>query len=272
MRRLLHIAPQRKIPQFAQRNFRREWNRSHGWRPANAQAGVMLWPDTWNNYFHPDTLHAAHRVLESAGAAITVPQHHVCCGRPLYDFGFLDAAKSYLSQILDTFAPQIMAGISVVMLEPSCASVFRDELVNFFPDDPRALRLAQQTMMLSQYLAEHGQNWKTPDLTGRRLIVQGHCHQKSLMTMNADVKLMRATGAEVDLLDSGCCGMAGPFGFEAEHYEVSQALAERGLLPAVRAARAEDIIVANGFSCREAVAQNGSRRAVHLAQVLAGEV
>ena len=272
MRRLLHIAPQRSIPQLARRNFRREWNTRHGWKPENAQAGVLLWPDTWNNYFHPDALYAAHRLLEAAGAPITVPQHHVCCGRPLYDFGFLDAAKSYLSQILDTFAPQIMAGISVVMLEPSCASVFRDELLNFFPEDPRAQRLARQTVMLSQYLAEHRQGWQAPDLTGRRLIVQGHCHQKSLMTMKDDVELMRATGAEVDLLDSGCCGMAGPFGFEAEHYDVSQALAERVLLPAVRSARPEDVIVANGFSCREAVEQNSARRAVHLSQVLAGEI
>ncbi|WP_263418208.1 FAD-binding and (Fe-S)-binding domain-containing protein [Terriglobus albidus] len=272
MRRLLHIAPQRKIPQFARRNFRREWNTRHGWKPANAQADVLLWPDTWNNYFHPDALHAAHRVLEDAGIPVTVPQHHVCCGRPLYDFGFLHAAKNYLSQILDTFAPQIMAGISVVMLEPSCASVFRDELLNFFPEDPRAQRLAKQTMMLSQYLAENRRGWKIPDLTGRRLVVQGHCHQKSLMTMKHDVDLMRATGAEVDLLDSGCCGMAGPFGFEAGHYDVSQTLAERVLLPAVRSARPEDIVVANGFSCREAVEQNSSRRAVHLSQVLAGEV
>jgi Fe-S oxidoreductase len=270
--RLLHIAPDREIPRFASKNFRSEWNRQHGWKPANNDATVLLWPDTWNNYFQPAALHAAHRVLEQTGARVSIPQRHVCCGRPLYDFGFLDAAKRYLSDILDTFAPQIAAGVPVVMLEPSCASVFRDELVNFFPNDARAQRLAKQTTMLSQYVEEHRGNWHVPDLTGRRLIVQGHCHQKSLMTMQADVELMRTTGADVDLLDSGCCGMAGPFGFEAKHYDVSQALAERVLLPAVRSAHPRDVIVANGFSCREAVAQNGLRRAVHLSQVLAGEV
>ncbi len=272
MHRALHIAPSREIPRFAAKNFRSEWNRRHASKSSNAHADVLLWPDTWNNYFQPAVLHAAHRVLERTGAHVTIPQRHICCGRPLYDFGFLDAAKRYLQNILDTFASQITAGIPVIMLEPSCASVFRDELVNFFPNDPRAQRLAKQTIMLSEYVTDHREGWPAPDLTGRRLIVQGHCHQKSLMTMKDDVDLMRATGAEVDLLNSGCCGMAGPFGFEAEHYEVSQALAERVLLPAVRSARAQDIIVANGFSCREAVAQNGTRRAVHLSQVLAGEI
>ena len=133
--RLLHIAPDREIPRFASRNFRSEWNRQHGWKPANNDATVLLWPDTWNNYFQPAALHAAHRVLEQTGARVSIPQRHVCCGRPLYDFGFLDAAKRYLSDILDTFAPEIAAGVPVVMLEPSCASVFRDELVNFFPNE-----------------------------------------------------------------------------------------------------------------------------------------
>ena len=154
------------------------------------------------------------------------------------------------------------------MLEPSCASVFKDELLGLFPNDKRAKMLAAQTMMLSEAVKD----FRPPSLAGRKVVVQGHCHQKALMTMKDEVKLLEATGAEVTMLDSGCCGMAGPFGFEAEKYAVAQAIGERVLLPAVRAAAAETLIVGNGFSCREMIAQGGGRKAVHLAEVLAGRV
>ncbi len=264
-KKLLHIAPQRELPAFAPRPFRRIFQPLP---PAGIP--VLLWPDTWNNYFHPEALHAAARVLTDAGNHVDIPRQHICCGRPLYDFGFLDEARRYLKHILDTFEPQILAGLPVVMLEPSCASVFRDELVNFFPNDERALRLSRQTVMLSQQLTRATNGWTPPPLTGRRIVVHAHCHQNALMTMKDEVSLLRATGARVEVLDSGCCGMAGPFGFEADKFEVSQLLAERVLLPAVRAAAPEDLLVSNGFSCREQIAQNTPRRAVHLAEVLAG--
>ncbi len=264
---MLNIAPQRSLPAFARRNFRDAFHRSRG-REAAMGKTVLLWPDTWNNYFHPQALHAAAKLLTASGNHVEVPKEHICCGRPLYDFGFLDEARRYLRRILDRFAPQINAGISFVMLEPSCASVLRDELINLFPTDERALRLSRQTVMLSETLAQSG--FQPPPMPGRRIVVQGHCHQKALMTMKDEMRLLRATGADVTLLDSGCCGMAGPFGFEADKYEVSQILAGRVLLPAVRAAAPEDVLVANGFSCREQISQNSSRRAVHLAEVLAG--
>jgi Fe-S oxidoreductase len=195
----------------------------------------------------------------------------MCCGRPLYDFGFLDQARAYLLNVMNELEPEIRSGMPVVMLEPSCASVFRDEMLNFFPDDERARRLSRQTMMPSELLGSSPNGWQPPSLAGRRIVVHGHCHQKALMTMKDEMKLLRATGASVNLLDSGCCGMAGPFGFEADKFAVSQALAERVLLPAVRAAAPEDLLVSNGFSCREQIHQNTSRRAVHLAEVLAGD-
>jgi len=170
--------------------------------------------------------------------------------------------------VLDTFAHEIDSGIPVIMLEPSCATVFRDELLNFYPNDERAKKLAKQTIMLSEALAR--KQWQPPQMPDRRIVVHGHCHQKTQLTMKDDMALLQATGAQVDLLDSGCCGMAGPFGFEKDKYDVSQTLAERVLMPAVRAASEQDIIVSNGFSCREQVAQNGPRRAVHLSEVLAG--
>jgi FAD/FMN-containing dehydrogenase/Fe-S oxidoreductase len=267
VKRALGVASQRTLPRFASRSFRSGF-RARVVEPELKE--VLLWPDTWNNYFHPEALTAAVQVLGEAGKSVTIPRKHICCGRPLYDFGFLDEARSYLRRILDELGPEIDRGVPVVMLEPSCASVFRDELINFFPNDERAIRLSKQTMMLSELLADHAPGWSPPNLSGRRMVVQGHCHQKALMTMKDEMKLLQSTGAQVDLLDSGCCGMAGPFGFESDKFDVSQTLAERVLLPAVRAAGPRDIIVGNGFSCREQVSQNSDRRAVHMAEVMAG--
>ncbi len=268
-KRVLSIAPRRTLPRFARRTFRSSFRASTG-GPRTKQ--VLLWADTWNNYFHPQALTAAVAVLQATGNTVSIPQKHICCGRPLYDFGFLDEARGYLRRILNEFASEIDRGLPVVMLEPSCASVFRDELINFFPHDERAIRLSKQTIMLSEALANSTNGWQPPPLPGRSIVVQGHCHQKAAMTMKDEMNLLRATGASVDLLDSGCCGMAGPFGFEADKYEVSQALAERVLLPAVRASSDSSLLVANGFSCREQIGQNTHRRAVHFSEVMAGHV
>ena len=271
----LGMAQQRRLPRFATRSFQHEWARKAHTEleERNKDQAVLLWPDTWNNYYHPQSLHAAAQSLQTAGFAIEVPPHHVCCGRPLYDFGFLKQARQYLQKILRDFAPQIDGGLTFVFLEPSCASGFRDELVNFFPPGsafaPRAQRLSEQTLLLSEFLARHAPAFRPPQLPGRKIILHGHCHHKSLMKMGDEAAILRRTGAEVELLDSGCCGMAGPFGFEREKFAVSQILAERVLLPAVRAATPETILVADGFSCREQIAQNTTRRAIHFAEAIA---
>ncbi len=236
---------------------------------------VLLWPDTWNNYYHPQTLAAAQHVLESAGFEVRLPGKHLCCGRPLYDFGFLAAARRYLVDILETLAPEIDAGLPIVFLEPSCASVFLDELRNFFPPDnsahgTRAAKLRNQSFLLSDFLARYAPQYQPPSLAGQKLIVHAHCHHKSIMKMDSELDLLHRTGADVTHLDSGCCGMAGPFGFEREKFEVSQILANRVLLPAVRQAAPQTILVTDGFSCREQISQNSPRRALHLAEVLAG--
>jgi FAD/FMN-containing dehydrogenase/Fe-S oxidoreductase len=267
---ILDVAEQRQLPAFARRSFRFQFLSTNARTKKDTGKQILLWPDTWNNYFHPSALTAAAKVLAAAGHSVQIPPKHICCGRPLYDFGFLDAARNYLVRILDAFEPQILAGIPVVMLEPSCASVFRDELVNFFPKDDRAIKLSRQTVMLSEVMVRSSSEWRPPQLNARRIVVHGHCHQKALMTMNDEMSLLQATGAEVEMLDSGCCGMAGPFGFEKDKFAVSQTLAERVLLPAVRAAADNSILVSNGFSCREQIKQNTSRNAVHLAEVLAG--
>ncbi len=267
IKRIAGVAPQRNLPKFAALNFRSEFNR----KPPAAYDGspsVLLWPDTWNNYFHPPALRAAEQVLAAAGFRVELPQGHICCGRPLYDFGFLADAKRYLDDVMTRLRPQIEARTPIVVLEPSCASVFRDELRNLFPDDPRAQRLREQVVLLSEFLAQQAPNYAPPQTPGRQLLVHGHCHHKSIFKMNDELALLRATGAEVAYLDSGCCGMAGPFGFEKEKFEVSQTLGERVLLPAVRKASPETLIVTDGFSCREQIAQNSTRRAVHFAEAI----
>ncbi|HEY6374113.1 MAG TPA: FAD-linked oxidase C-terminal domain-containing protein, partial [Edaphobacter sp.] len=259
---LLHIHPNRTFPRFA-KPFTREP------RPAQptASADVFLWADTFNNYFHPSTMRAACQVLTDAGFRISLPQHHLCCGRPLYDFGLLDNAREYLLKVLTALAPQLDAGTPIVVLEPSCASVFRDELTNLLPNDPRAAKLRSQVFLLSEFLVRYAPNYQPPQIS-QKIVVHGHCHHKATMTMADELKLLRATGAEVELLDSGCCGMAGPFGFERDKFDLSQKLGERVLLPAVRA-NTEAIIVSDGFSCCEQITQNTTARPKHLAEVLA---
>ena len=292
MRSVLHLAPERQIPRLATSTFRRWAQNNRTPAPTNAfrqgtasavpnsspHSGVLtleasnapellLWVDTFNNSFHPETLRAAYDVLTTAGFRAAIPRGQLCCGRPLYDFGMLDDAKKYLERILESLAPQIDSGLPIVVLEPSCASVFRDELRNLFPKDPRAARLRAQTFLLAEFLQTHVPNYAPPPLS-RKILLHGHCHQKSLMKMTAEESLLRKMGADLNSLDSGCCGMAGPFGFEKEKFAISQAIGERILLPAVRQASHDTIIVSDGFSCREQILQATGRTPLHLAEVL----
>jgi len=211
-------------------------------------------------------MRAAHKVLTTAGFRVTLPTQHLCCGRPLYDFGMLDTAKDYLLKTLNALTPQLHAGTPIVVLEPSCASVFRDELTNLLPLDPRAAKLRDQTFLLSEFLVKHAPHYQPPKID-EKIIVHGHCHHRATMGMHDEIALLRLTGADVELLDSGCCGMAGPFGFEKDKFDLSQKLGERVLLPAVRNSKA--IIVSDGFSCCEQITQNTTARPKHLAEVLA---
>ncbi len=237
--------------------------------PQSAAQQVLLWTDTWNNYYHPQSLAAAETVLTLAGFRVETPAGHICCGRPLYDFGLLGAARAYLARVLDRMAPQIEAGIPFIFLEPSCASVFKDELLELFPHDPRAGRLSRQVWLLADWLASNAADW-TPNLTGAQILVHGHCHHKAVFGGPAsEIALLRRAGAAVELIQAGCCGMAGPFGFEADKFDVSRKIANDGLLPTVEAAGPMTILVADGFSCREQISQLGHKQALHFAEVLA---
>ncbi len=269
LRAALRLAPEREIPSLAPATFLQAFrkNRRKSVSPTAPARKVILWVDTFNNYFHPETAQAALEVLTHAGFAVTIPAQQSCCGRPLYDFGMLDDAKQYLERILEIFAQSIDAGTPIVVLEPSCASVFRDELKNLFPDHPRASRLCRQTFLLSEFLEQQAPRYEPPRLP-RKVLLHGHCHQKSLMKMTHAESLLRKMGAELHSLDAGCCGMAGPFGFERDKYSIAQAAGERVLLPAVRQASPDTLIVSDGFSCREQILQSTGRRALHLAEAI----
>ncbi|HET9183876.1 MAG TPA: FAD-linked oxidase C-terminal domain-containing protein [Candidatus Angelobacter sp.] len=263
------IAPQRSIPPLAPRSFQ-QWFRKRRppYIPTTRQ--VVLWPDTFTNYFHPDIAQAAVEVLENAGFQVRVPDQPVCCGRPLYDFGMLDRAKAYLHNVIQTLRQEIRDGIPIVVLEPSCASVFRDEMRNLLPRDEDARRFSQQAFLLGEFLDRHAPSYSPPPLRPKaKALVHGHCHQKALMGMDPDVKWLSKLDLDVELIDSGCCGMAGSFGFEKEKYEVSVKCGEHALLGAVRGEDSATWIVSNGFSCQEQISQLTKRHAVHMAQLMA---
>ena len=258
------IAPGRDIPAFATQTF------VAGFRKGRVSGGgrrrVLLWPDTFTNFFSPRIGFAAVRVLEAAGFGIVLPETRLCCGRPFYDFGWLAQAKRYWRRILARLRNEIRAGTPVVGLEPSCVSAFRDELVNLFPHDEDARRLAQQVKTLAEFLRDV--DWQPPRHTAKAL-VHAHCHHRAVLGLEADRALLDRLGLDWTLLDSGCCGLAGSFGFERDKYELSLAIGERVLLPAVRNAAPETLIVSDGFSCREQIAHGTERRAMHLAEVIA---
>jgi FAD/FMN-containing dehydrogenase/Fe-S oxidoreductase len=260
------ISPDREIPQFAPMTFK-QWFRRRGPRHQPGPK-VILWADTFNNHFLPETAQAALEVLEHFGYRVHVPTQHLCCGRPLYDYGFLDDARRYLGKILATLADEIDAGTPIVVLEPSCCSVFRDELIGLMPENERAHRLAENTYLFSEFLEKKAKHYEPPQLP-RKALTQGHCHHKAIMRFYDEEAVMKKMGLDFTTLASGCCGMAGSFGFEAEKYDLSIRIGERGLLPAVRKADMSTVVIADGFSCREQIAQGSDRHALHLAEVMA---
>lgn len=260
------LSQRRAMPAFANETFK-SWFFS---RPPRNETGplVLLWADTFTNYFQPDHGKAAVAVLEDAGFRVCIPQAALCCGRPLYDYGMLDTAKGLLREILTNLRPLIQSGVPVVGLEPSCTAVFRDELVGLFPEDEDARRLHDQTFYFAEFLNRHANGYAPPQVGGKA-IVHVHCHQKSIAGKADEFDLLKKMGVEVREPEPGCCGLAGSFGFEAGHHDVSMAIGEKNLLPAVRAAGPDELVIADGFSCQTQIAQGTARKPVHLAEVIA---
>ncbi len=262
-KRLGGIDQRRPLPRFAAQSFRR-WFATH---PAAAGVPVLLWVDTFTEHFSPDVGRAAVAVLEHAGYSVRIAQRSVCCGLTWISTGQLDGAKRRLRRTLSVLDPLVQQGIAVVGLEPSCTAVLRSDLPELLPDDPRASRLAGATRTLAELLTATP-GWQPPDLSGVRAVAQPHCHQAAVLGWSADAGLLAGAGADVAAV-GGCCGLAGNFGVERGHYEVSVAIAETALLPAVRQAPAGGVVLADGFSCRTQLDQLTGTAGLHLAQLLA---
>jgi FAD/FMN-containing dehydrogenase/Fe-S oxidoreductase len=268
LRRLAKLAAgmdaEREIPAFAPVTLQEWFRRRSPVNPGGPR--VILFPDTFNNHFHTDVGVACVEGLEAAGWSVVMPQGHICCGRPLYDYGFLDLAERYLRNVIDVLRDDIRAGTPIVGMEPSCLAVFKDELTNILPHDEDAERLRRCAYHWAEFLQE--QDIELPQLEGRAL-VWGHCHHKATGGVEPEEKLLQAMGVEVQQVNGGCCGLAGSWGFEAGKHDISMACGEQALLPAVRAAPQETIVVADGFSCKTQIEQAGTgRRALHVAQVM----
>jgi Fe-S oxidoreductase len=227
----------------------------------------MLWPDTWNNFNSPWVGKAAVEVLESMGYRVIMPGGQVCCGLTWHSTGQLSRAKRVISQTLDSLGTALEAGIPVVVLEPSCAVMLADEITELLPRDPRAAQLARSVVTLADVVAAHEGPWPFAAIN-TTAISQVHCHQEAKGSYDPDKAVLQRLGVETDVIGSGCCGLAGNFGFEPGHFEVSQALGERELFPKVRTKDDGTLVLADGFSCRTQLAQGTAVNGMHLAEVL----
>ncbi|HEX3432015.1 MAG TPA: FAD-linked oxidase C-terminal domain-containing protein [Rhizomicrobium sp.] len=261
------LAQSRTVPRFAHETYR-SWHRRRESR--NAGERVLLWPDTFNNYFRPETAVAATNLLQTLGFAVDIPKQQLCCGRPLYDWGWLDQAKALWRRTLRSLRKDIEDGVTLIGLEPACISAFRDELPALFPGDPLAAKLAKQTRLLSEFLCDRHLAAKLA-APSRAALVQFHCHHHAVMTTEPETSLLKSIGADAQILSAGCCGMAGSFGFESAKYDLSLQIGQRALFPAIRNAPSRTAILADGFSCREQIEQVTGRKTLHLAQYLAAQ-
>ncbi|GAA1840485.1 heterodisulfide reductase-related iron-sulfur binding cluster [Actinomadura bangladeshensis] len=266
------IDRRRPLPRFAPMTLQ-QWFRERGGTTNPYGRPVVLFPDTFNNHFHTDVGVACVEAIEAAGWKVVMPETHVCCGRPLYDYGFLDMAERYLYNVLDVLRPHVRAGTPVVGMEPSCLAVFKDELTKLLPHDDDAARLAEHAHHFAEFFQTYG--IRPPELPGGgKALLWGHCHHRATGGIDPEQKVLEQMGLETESLKGGCCGLAGSWGFENGKYGISMDCGEQALLPAVRDADDGTAIVANGFSCKTQIehAKTG-RRALHIAQLmqLAGE-
>ncbi|MEV2275035.1 FAD-binding and (Fe-S)-binding domain-containing protein [Nocardiopsis sp. NPDC049922] len=267
-KRLAGVAARRDLPAFATTTFTRAFRRrQRRGRARTVGRRVVLWPDTFGNHLDPRVLAAATRVLEDAGFTVVLPEGQVCCGLTWVSTGQLDVARAVMRRAVRALEPWVAQGLPVVGLEPSCTAALRHDLVELLPG-PASERVAEAVHTLAGFLNAHAPEWRPPRLSARAL-AQVHCHQHAVMGFDAERELIAGAGIDGEVLDSGCCGLAGDFGFTEGHYEISTAIGERELLPRVRAADADTLVLADGYSCRTQIDQGTGRRALHLAEVLA---
>ncbi|PZH09025.1 FAD-binding oxidoreductase [Streptomyces sp. NTH33] len=259
------IDRRRPLPRFAPMTLQ-EWFARRGGTANPTGRPVVLFPDTFNNHFHTHVGVACVEAIEAAGWQVVMPEQHICCGRPLYDYGFLDTAERYLHRVLDILRPHLRAGTPIVGMEPSCLAVFKDELPKLLPHDDDAKRLVKNAHHFPEFFQTSG--IKPPELEGRALL-WGHCHHRATGGMSPEQGLLEKMGLKVRNLQGGCCGLAGSWGFESGKYEISMDCGEQALLPAVRGAEDDCLVVADGFSCKTQIKDAGTgRQALHVAEVM----
>jgi FAD/FMN-containing dehydrogenase/Fe-S oxidoreductase len=262
----------REVPLFAGETLQ-QWFARHEPYGDGARGSVLLWPDTFTNHFHPHIGQAAVALMEHAGWRVVLPEEPLCCGLTWISTGQLATAERVLGRTVRRLAEHVRAGGLVVGLEPSCTAVFRSDAPELFPGDRDVRRLRDQTVTLAELLTEHSPGYEPPHVPERsaKALAQVHCHQHAVLDWQADRKLLHRAGVDAEQLDSGCCGLAGNFGFEPGHLEVSEACAERVLLPRLRDEPPETVVLADGFSCRTQIHEldSGGHEAVHLAELLA---
>ena len=266
--RALGIVTDKPLPTFARHPF---YEKEVG-LPEPGKPHVVLYADTFARYLEPEIPRAAVQVMEAAGFGVGVPPYR-CCGRTLLSKGFLDEAKAKAAALVEQLGPHAMAGAEIVGLEPSCILTLRDEVPAFFPDSPQAAALARQAMTFEEWTVRHAGRlrdlpWR-PEWAGRPALAHAHCHQKALSETALSVEALALAGLDAREAGAGCCGVAGAFGYEAEHAEVSRQMAEDRLAPAVRAQPTGAVVVAAGTSCRAQIADATGRRALHPAEALA---
>ncbi|WP_329126744.1 FAD-binding oxidoreductase [Streptomyces caniferus] len=267
LKRLGGIAAQRDLPRFADQTFL-AWFRRRTPEGDGRRGPVLLWVDSFNNHFSPEVLQAGVAVLEHAGFRVRVPDGTQCCGLTWITTGQLGVARRIARRTLAALAPEVRAGTPVVGLEPSCTAALKSDLPELLDGDDDARALSRATLTLAELLVDHTPGWQPPLIEGHS-ISQTHCHQHATSGFGADGTLLARMGIDNTRLDSGCCGLAGNFGFERGHYDVSVAAGEQVLLPAVRSAPAATRILADGFSCRTQIAQQTDRGGTHLAELIA---
>ncbi len=262
--------PRRTAPRFAPTTFHRQSRRARRHEVSQAsdeRPAVVLWADSFTDGMSPEVGLAAAQVLTSAGYRVIVPDDVACCGLTWITTGQLDGARTRLLRLLDILGPYADQGIPIVGLEPSCTAVLRSDLVELLPNDPRAERVHDLARTLAEQLTSDP-GWRPPDLSGVELVVQPHCHHHSVMGFATDERLLTAAGATLQLV-VGCCGLAGNFGMERGHYEMSVAVAENALLPAIRTKSRASRVLADGFSCRTQIEQLAGQPSITLSQLLA---
>ncbi|WP_285730935.1 FAD-binding and (Fe-S)-binding domain-containing protein [Nocardiopsis sp. ATB16-24] len=267
-KRVAGVAAQRDLPSFAHTTFTRAFHRRVARGQARADGPrVVLWPDTFGEHLNPHVPAAAVRVLEDAGFSVVLPRGRVCCGLTWVSTGQLDVARAVMRRAVRALAPLVEEGLPVVGLEPSCTAALRHDLRELLPG-PDSEKVAGAVHTLAGFLSEYAPDWRPPRIPASAL-AQVHCHQHAVIGFDADRELIARAGIDGEVLDSGCCGLAGDFGFTEGRYEVSTAIGERDLLPRVREASEDTLVLADGYSCRTQIEHGTGRRALHLAEVLA---